>query len=79
MLMELYDNWGLAETLFKDYYVKYEENATKQLEGFLKFFKENGSTTIQNTGFETFSCDSDFNNWKKRTLNETNKITESAC
>lgn len=78
MANEINNQGHMAEFGFA-VYVNYKESGTKQLEGFLQFFKTNSNTTIQNTGFEVFSCDENFSNWKKRGLNSNNKVTETPC
>ncbi|MDR6968560.1 hypothetical protein J2X31_002583 [Flavobacterium arsenatis] len=75
-LNALYPFKNMMEDSFEKVYVDYKKSSTKQLEGFLRFFKETGNS---NSGFEVFSCDENFSNWKKRGLNNNNQITETPC
>ncbi|MDR6967134.1 hypothetical protein J2X31_001141 [Flavobacterium arsenatis] len=79
MVNALNNNWDISERAFKNWYVKKEESTDKQIEGFLKFFRQNTNQAIKNPGFEFFSCDNNFQNWTKHELDNNNVKKTKKC
>ncbi|MFA5557447.1 MAG: hypothetical protein WCY06_10150 [Flavobacteriaceae bacterium] len=79
MVNALTYNWKTAEWSFKDFYVKKEDSVNNQIEGFLKFFKQNSNQAIKNPGFEFYSCDNNFKNWTKHELDNNNVKKTKKC
>jgi hypothetical protein len=54
--------------------VKYGQSKNKQIKGLLNFFKEKTGT-----GIELYESDSNFENWKKKSLDENGNVQTTDC